>query len=141
MKIGDKGLALIKRCEGMRLDAYLDGGGVPTIGYGSTLGVHMGMSITPGEAERRLIDDLARHDITPYLDGCATTQNQFDAMTSLAFNIGLGRFNGSTVLKRHRQGNYSRAADAFLLWRYDNGRPVKGLLSRREQERELYLAG
>ena len=139
MKIGNNGLALIKRCEGLRLEAYLDGGGVPTIGYGSTHDVHMGMVITPGEAERRLLDDLSRHDITPYLDGCATTQNQFDAMTSLAFNIGLDRFNGSTVLKRHRAGNYDRAGDAFLLWKYIKGVPSKGLLSRREQERELYL--
>jgi lysozyme len=60
-------------------------------------------------------------------------------MTSLAFNIGLDRFNGSTVLKRHRQGNYSRAADAFLLWKYIAGRPSKGLLNRREAERLLYL--
>jgi lysozyme len=139
MKISDAGLALIKRAEGLRLDAYLDGGGVPTIGYGSTRNVHMGMTITPGEAERRLLEDLGRHDITPHLDGSATSQCQFDAMTSLAFNIGLDRFNGSTVLKRHRQGNYPRAGDAFLLWRYDNGRAVPGLLNRREAERELYL--
>jgi lysozyme len=139
MKINDRGLALIKRAEGMRLDAYQDGGGVWTIGYGSTHGVYKGMTITPGEAERRLLEDLERHDITPYLDGCATTPNQFAAMTSLAFNIGLDRFNGSTVLKRHRLGNYSRAADAFLLWKYDNGRVVQGLLNRREAERELYL--
>lgn len=140
MKISDAGIALIKRAEGLRLDAYLDGGGVPSIGYGSTKGVQLGMVITPGEAERRLLDDLSRHDITPYLDGCATSQCQFDAMTSLAFNIGLDRFNGSTVLKRHRQGNYPRAADAFLLWVYDNGRRVKGLENRREAERMLYLA-
>jgi lysozyme len=139
MQISPKGLALLKRFEGLRLDAYLDGGGVPTIGYGSTKGVHMGMVITPGEAERLLLGDLSRHDITPYLDGCATSQCQFDAMTCLAFNIGLDRFNGSTVLKRHRQANYPRAADAFLLWHFDNGKPVKGLLSRREQERMLYL--
>jgi lysozyme len=139
MKISDRGLALVKRAEGLRLDAYLDTGNVPTIGYGSTLGVHMGMTITPGEAERRLMDDIGRHDITPYLDNCPTTQNQYDAMTSLAFNIGLDRFNGSTVLKRHRQGNYPRAGDAFLLWCYDNGRKIAGLLNRREAERELYL--
>jgi lysozyme len=139
MRISDKGLALIKRAEGLKLDAYQDGGGVWTVGYGSTLDVHRGMVITPGEAERRLLEDLGRHDITPYLDGCATTQSQFDAMTSLAFNIGLDRFNGSTVLKRHRLGNYSAAAAAFLLWKFDNGRLVLGLLNRREQERLLYL--
>jgi lysozyme len=90
MRISEKGLALIKRFEELRLEAYFDGGGVPTLGYGSTLGVRMGMTITPGEAERRLFADIERHDIDPYLDGAPTTQNQYDAMQSLAFNIGLG---------------------------------------------------
>ena len=139
MTINDAGLALIKRAEGLRLEAYQDGGSVWTIGYGSTLGVHKGMVITPGEAERRLLEDLSRHDITPYLDGCATTPNQFAAMTSLAFNIGLDKFHGSTVLKRHKQGNYDRAASAFALWCYDNGKRVQGLINRREAERQLYL--
>jgi lysozyme len=140
MKIGDKGLALIKQSEGLRLDAYRDGGGVWTIGYGSTRGVTPGMVITPGEAERRLMDDLTRHDISPLLDGARTTQNQFDAMTSLAFNIGLSRFGNSTVLKRHKLGNYQAAGNAFLLWKFDNGKLVKGLLNRREAERMLYLS-
>jgi lysozyme len=150
MKIGDKGLGFIKRAENLRLDAYLDGGGVPTIGYGSTHGVHMGMVITPGEAERRLLNDVSRLDIAPYLDGAATTQNQFDAMQSLAFNIGLGDpfhkpkpipgFRSSSVLKFHKIQKYNRAADSFLLWDRDNGREVKGLLNRREAERMLYLA-
>ena len=140
MKINDAGLALIKRAEGLRLDAYQDGGGVWTIGYGSTLGVHKGMVITPGEAERRLFDDLSRHDITPFICDCATTDNQFSAMTSLAFNIGLERFRGSTVLKRHKLANYPAAANAFLLWVYDNGKRVKGLENRRQAERMLYLS-
>ena len=139
MKIGNAGLALIKKAEGLRLDAYQDQGGVWTIGYGSTLGVHAGMTITPGEAERRLTDDIARHDITPLLTG-KTSQNQFDAMTSLAFNIGLHRFEQSTVLKRHNAGNYPAAANAFLLWRFIAGKPSQGLLNRREAERLLYLA-
>jgi lysozyme len=149
MKISDRGLALIKRCENLRLDAYQDSGGVWTIGYGSTLGVHKGMTITPGEAERRLFEDIARLDISPYL-GVPTTQNQFDAMQCLAFNIGLGDpdhkpkpisgFRTSTVLRMHRAGNYAKAADAFLLWKYDNGKVVPGLLNRREAERDLYLS-
>jgi lysozyme len=150
MRISDKGLAFIKRAEGLRLEAYKDGGGVLTIGYGSTRGVTAGMSITPGEAERRLLDDISRHDITPYLDGASTTQNQFDAMQSLAFNIGLGDpfhkpkqipgFRTSSVLKFHKVGKYNRAADSFLLWDRDNGREVQGLLNRREAERLLYLS-
>jgi lysozyme len=61
-------------------------------------------------------------------------------MTSLAFNIGLSRFGNSTVLKRHKLGNYQAAGSAFLLWRFDNGKLVKGLLNRREAERMLYLS-
>jgi lysozyme len=137
-QINDAGLALIKRWEGLKLDAYQDGGGVWTIGYGSTLGVAKGQSITPGEAERLLKDDLGRHDIEPMLTA-PTNDNELAAMTALAFNIGLERFRGSTVLKRHNLGNKPGAANAFLLWKYDNGRAVQGLLNRREAERELYL--
>jgi len=149
MKISAKGLALIKRFESLRLEAYQDGGGVWTIGYGSIKGVHKGMIITPGEAERRLLEDIERLNIDPFLDGAATTQNQYDSMQSLAFNIGLGDpfrkpiaegFRTSSVLKFHKVGKYNRAADSFLLWRRDNGRVVQGLLNRREQERELYLS-
>lgn len=140
MQISSAGLALIKRAEGLRLEPYLDRpNGVWTIGYGSTRGVTKGQVITPGEAERLLIEDLERHDIGPLLGGCATMQREFDAMTSLAFNIGLERFRNSTVLKRHRLGNKMGAANAFLLWRYDNGKVVPGLLHRREAEREMYL--
>jgi lysozyme len=149
MKISDAGLALIKRAEGLRLDAYDDGGGIWTVGYGSTLGVHRGTSVTPGEAERRLMEDIARLDISPYLDGAPTTQNQFDAMQSLAFNIGLGDpfhkpmiggFRSSSVLKFHKVGKYNRAADSFLLWVKDGGKVIKGLQNRREAERLLYLS-
>jgi lysozyme len=149
MKISDAGLALIKRAEGLRLDAYLDTGNVWTVGYGSTLGVHRGTSVTPGEAERRLMEDIARLDISPYLDGAPTTQPQFDAMQSLAFNIGLGDpfhkppiggFRSSSVLKFHKVGKYNRAADSFLLWVKDGGKVIKGLQNRREAERLLYLS-
>jgi lysozyme len=150
MKLSDTGLALIKRAEGLRLEAYFDGGGVLTIGYGSTRGVTKGMIITPGEAERRLLEDVAHHDITPYLDGAPTKQCQFDAMTALAFNIGMGDpfhkpkqiagFRTSSVLKFHKIGKYNRAADSFRLWVYDNGTRVHGLENRREAERLLYLS-
>jgi lysozyme len=141
MNISDIGVALIKRSEGLRLDAYKDTGGVWTIGYGSTRGVHEGMTITPGEAERLLLEDISHHDINPLLNGCPTKQCQFDAMTSLAFNIGLERFRNSTVLKRHKLGNFMGAANAFLLWVYDNGRKEPGLVKRREAERRIYLGG
>lgn len=140
MQISDEGLALLKRFEGCKLTAYQDGGGVWTIGYGSTDGVREGQTISQSEADEKLETDVEDHDITDLLEGAETSQNQFDAMTSLAFNIGIDAFAGSSVLKRHKEGNYPRAADCFLLWKYDNGVVVPGLLKRRNAERELYLS-
>jgi lysozyme len=141
MKISDRGIAFIREAEGCRLSAYLDGGGVATIGVGHTKGVKMGQTITQFEADELLRMDLQDHDISPLLGDAKTTQSQYDAMTSLAFNIGLNSFRNSTVLKRHKLGNAVGAANAFLLWRFDNGKPVAGLMRRREAERHLYLEG
>jgi lysozyme len=140
MKISDAGIALIREWEGCKLEAYKDGGGVVTIGVGHTgPDVKMGQTISQFEADEMLKMDLEDHDITPFLDACPTKQNEYDAMTSLAFNIGLERFRNSTVLKRHKLGNKMGAANAFLLWHFDNGKSVAGLMRRREAERRLYL--
>jgi lysozyme len=141
MKVSEKGLAFIREWEGCELKAYKDGGGVWTIGVGHTgPDVKPGMTITQFEADELLRLDVEDHDITDLLRGAPTTQNQFDAMSSLAFNIGLTRFANSTVLKRHRIGNKIGAANAFLLWHFDNGKPVRGLMRRREAERKVYLS-
>jgi lysozyme len=141
MHISKNGLAFIREWEGCKLTAYKDSGGVWTIGVGHTgKDVHKGQTISQFEADELLEMDLQEHDISLYLDGCPTTQNQFDAMCSLAFNIGLERFRNSTVLKRHKLGNKIGAGNAFLLWHFDGGVPVKGLMRRREAERKLYLS-
>lgn len=139
-KINAAGLALIKQFEGLRLKAYLCPANVWTVGYGST-GSHVkqGMVITEAEAEALLRDDLERFEAgVDKLAGDAT-DNQFSAMVSLAFNIGLDAFERSTVLKRHKLGNHMGAANAFLLWNRGGGRILKGLVRRREAERALYL--
>jgi lysozyme len=142
MKINDEGKALVKRFEGLRLDAYRCPAGVATIGYGST-GPHvrMGMTIAPGEADRLLDKDLARFEmgVKAMVTGIPTNPDQFSAMVSLAFNIGLGAFATSTVLKRHKLGNKIGAGNAFLMWNKAGGQVLKGLMRRREAERELYL--
>ena len=141
MKVSEKGLAFIREWEGCELKAYKDGGGVWTIGVGHTgPDVKPGMTITQFEADELLRLDVEDHDISRFLGDVPTSQNQFDAMSSLAFNIGLERFRNSTVLKRHKLGNKMGAANAFLLWHFDNGKPVKGLMRRREAERKVYLA-
>lgn len=141
-RINDAGLALVKRFEGLRLEAYRCPAGILTIGYGST-GPHVreGMIITPGEAERFLMLDLRRfeHGVDAMTDMVPTNDNQFSACVCLAFNIGLGAFATSTVLKKHKRKDYIGAANAFLLWNKARGVVLKGLVKRREDERSLYL--
>src|SRR6476661_9330104 len=117
MKISDKGLALIKASEGLRLTAYRCPAGVLTLGYGST-GPHVkqGMVITEAEAE-----DLLRKDVARFEDGVShivgtCTQGQFDALVSFAFNLGIGALMSSTLLKRHKAKDYKGAAEQFLRW-------------------------
>ena len=140
MQINDKGLALIKRFEGLRLEAYRCPAGVLTIGYGST-GPHVkrGMVITEEEAEALLRKDLERFEEGVGVIAGHATSDQFSAMVSLAFNIGLGAFATSTVVKRHKLGNHMGAANAFLMWKRAGGRILDGLIRRREAERRLYL--
>jgi lysozyme len=142
MKINAKGLELVKRFEGLRLEAYRCPAGVLTIGYGST-GPHVkqGMVITPGEAERLLVKDLSRFEtgVGAMVTGVPTNADEFSALVALSFNIGLNALGKSTVLRRHKQGNKVGAANAFLMWNKAGGRILSGLVRRREAERELYL--
>jgi lysozyme len=138
--ISAAGRKFINDREADKLRAYQDGGGVWTIGRGHTgSDVHPGMEITEAESDRLFDLDLADHNIEPLLDGVPAKQCEYDAMTSLAFNIGMERFRNSTVLKRHKLGNRIGAANAFLLWKFDNGNVVPGLVHRRELERKMYL--
>lgn len=137
--INDAGRKLIREWEGYRIKAYLDGGGVPTICTGHTGGVHLGTVVSDADCDRFFALDLADHNIEPLLGDAPTTDNQYAALTSLAFNIGMTAFRGSTVLKRHKLGNRIGAANAFLMWHFDNGKSIAGLMNRREAERRLYL--
>lgn len=141
-KINAAGLALVKRFEGCELTAYRCPANVLTIGYGST-GPHVkeGMTITEEEAEALLLKDLRRfeHGVEVLVGNAKTTDDQFSAFVSLAFNIGLSAFAGSTALKRHKLGNRIGAANAILLWNKAKGVVLKGLVRRREAERKLYL--
>lgn len=141
-EINAKGLALIKSFEGLRLDSYRCPAGIATIGYGHTgPDVRIPMTITEERAEELLSGDLRRFRIgvDVMLEGIPTTDDQFSAMVSLAYNIGLGAFATSTLLKRHKGKNYTGAANAFLMWVKAGGRTLPGLVRRREAERKLYL--
>jgi lysozyme len=139
-KINEAGLDLIKSFEGLRLHAYLDGGGVPTIGYGHIKGVRMGQIISDEQATEFLREDL--HEAETGVDKRVPTdisENQFAACVSLAFNIGIGAFGGSTLVRRLSAGDERGAADQFLKWNKDNGKVVAGLTRRRQAERALFL--
>lgn len=138
MKIGQRGLALIKQYEGCRLKAYKCPAGVWTIGYGST-GPHVGAGkvITQAEAEALLRQDLVRFE-RAVAQADSATQNQFDAMVSLAFNIGIGAFQKSSVLRKHNAGDHAGAKASFALWNKAGGRVLSGLVTRRAAEADLY---
>lgn len=144
MKISDSGLAALKREEGCKLTAYPDSRGVWTIGTGHTgkvdgVAVHKGMIITQDTADRLLHDDLS------WVERCIAdwitvvlNQNQYDALCSLIFNIGVNAFIGSTVRRQLNAGNYTAAADAFLKWSRAGSNPTI-LAPRRGRERAMFL--
>lgn len=132
---------LIKRNEGCELTAYRDSVGVLTIGYGHTGDdVTEGLRITQQQAEALLRQDLEKFQdgVDDLVTGDAS-DNQFGAMVSLAFNIGLGNFRTSSVLRNHNAGDHQATADAFLLWNKAGGHVLPGLDRRRHEERALYL--
>lgn len=141
-QIGAAGLALIKEFEGLELKAYLCPAKVWTIGYGST-GPHVtpGQVITEAQAEARLQRDLDRFEDAVARAAPGATQAQFDAMTSLAFNIGIGAFLKSSVLRLHKAGEHRAAAEAFGMWVKGGGRVLPGLQRRRAKEADLYRRG
>jgi len=141
MIISKRGLNLIKKWEALRLTAYQDTGGVWTIGYGHTgLDVKRDMTITKARADELLAADVkwAENGVKRALGGAAVTQNQFDAMVSLAFNIGLHAFRVSTLLRKFKAGDVAGAAGEFPKWKYDGGVVVDGLVNRRAAERALF---
>ena len=144
-EISAEGHALIQQFEGLSLTAYLCPAGKWTIGYGHTDGVQPGESITKAHAETLLKADLVAYGraVDDALGGCDASQHEFDAMVSLAFNIGVAGFRGSTVLRLHRLGDHQGAARAFGMWNKAmvNGRlqEMPGLTRRRAAETAFYL--
>lgn len=140
-----EGIDAIKRHEGLRLDAYPDpaSGGEPwTIGYGHTGGVKRGDRITQEQAEQFLADDVATCQAA--IDACVTvplTEGQRWALTSFAFNLGVGALRKSTLLRKLNAGDYQGAADEFGRWVNAAGKPMPGLVKRRADERTMFLDG
>lgn len=138
--IGPRGRELIRTFEGLRLEAYDDGTGVWTIGYGHTRDVHKGMVITRATAEWLLDDDLKEAEAgVDRLIRVQLNEAMRDALASFVFNLGAGQRVARSELVSHvNAGNNFSAARAFLNWSMAGGRPMRGLLKRRLAEASLY---
>ena len=139
MKLSANGRALIKSFEGLSLTAYPDAHGY-SIGYGH-FGAKPGDVITREEADRLFDQDVVKYEMAVSLTTPHATEQQFDAMTSLAYNVGAQGFTDSTVARLHNMGDYAGAADAFRMWNKSQGKVHQGLVARREKERSVYLNG
>lgn len=138
---------LIAKFEGLRLRSYLDSAGIWTIGYGSTKDPYTGVSVKQGQTISKataldwLQKDIAQRQVAiRKLVKVPITSNQMAAITSLAYNIGLGAFQKSTLLRLlNQKAPITEIADQFLRWNKVNGKELKGLTNRRILERELFL--
>ena len=146
MKISAKGLAMIEGFEGCLLKASNKLDGVWTIGYGQT-GSYYGKKVGKGMTTTKALAHawLRDHSIKTYEAAVAKAvkvpinQNQFDALVSFAYNVGIGAMAGSTAVRRLNQGDYTGAADALTMWTRCNGKVLPGLVRRRKEERALFL--
>lgn len=135
------GKDLIKKYEGLKLTSYLCPAGVPTIGWGHTYGVKLNRTISVEEAEVLLDHDYqeAEDDVLEVIT-IPLTENQLGALTSFVFNLGVGKLIGSTLRKKLNTGDYVGAAEEFDKWVFSKGKKLNGLVKRRAEERQLFLA-
>jgi lysozyme len=146
MKMTDEGLALIKRFEGLRLDAYRDAVGIWTIGYGHTSlagapKVTAGLKLTEIEAH-----EILTRDVEVFAKGVQQavtielTDLQFSALVSFAFNVGLSAFKRSSVLAAVNSRDFDAVPRRLILWTKAGGRVLPGLVRRRAAEGALFVS-
>ena len=166
-QINYAGLGIVKRFEGLEdgdpttvnLDPYVCPGGVWTIGWGHAIFYNNRMlrHRNPGDKEIAIslypdgltveqAGELLKSDMVKYTlqlenasKGILLDDNQFSALVSFVFNVGIGNFKASTLLKKLRGGDYLGAADELPKWRRSNGIILRGLVLRRAAERDLFL--
>ena len=153
MTTSNNGQQVIKNFEGLRLNAYRDSAGVWTIGYGSTR-YHDGKPVKPGDklASEAQASALFNNTLGYYEDAVnhfvkvPLTQHQFDALVSFTYNLGTGALQGSTLLRKLNEKDYTGAADQFLLWdkitdpATGQKRVLDVLAQRRSEERTLFIS-
>jgi lysozyme len=141
MQYSKSGLHLTEQFEGCKLVAYPDSKGVPTIGWGHTAGVHLGMTCTQAQAEIWLQEDIAWAASRVNADvHVPLTQPEYDALVDFTFNCGCGNFEHSTLLKLINKNDLTDAANEFEKWDKCGGVVVAGLLRRRMAEKAEFIS-
>ena len=145
MNTSQTGIDLIKHFEGLSLKAYKCPAGVWTIGYGTT-GVpeaRLGVVISAARAEELLAIDVDKfsRQVWVLVSDVVINQHQMDALIAFAYNVGIGAFKTSTLLKKLLQKDYTGASKEFLRWTKAKGKELPGLVKRRRAESLLFLGG
>ena len=146
LRISPAGMAFIKGYEKEVLHVYNDGYGYPTVGVGHLVkpgdNLKLGQPITKARSDAFFAQDLATH-AKPVDDlvKVRLSQNQYDALVSLVYNIGAGNFRKSLVLTSLNAGDYAGAAEHFGNWIHSAGKVSKGLINRRNAEKKIFAAG
>lgn len=144
MKASDHCINLIKQCEGYESHPYPDAVGIMTIGYGHVIRkgeIFPVDGISEAEATRILCEDLARFEAcVDAMVEVPLSQPQFDALCCWTFNLGCGKLESSTLLKKLNAGDYAGASEEFLKWNKAGGKVLAGLTKRRQAEQDLFLA-
>ena len=141
-QISAEGIILICSFEGLELKAYLDSANIWTIGYGTIIRngvkVKKGDTCTIEQAKAYMASDLKSFESAVNKVKVPLNQNQYDALVSLAYNIGVNAFANSTLLKKLNAQDYKGAAAQFDVWNKVKGKVVQGLVNRRAKERKLF---
>lgn len=141
MKTSKRGLDLIKKYEGVRLQAYKCPAGVWTIGYGHTKSVRQGDKISQYQADDYLLEDIRFAENAVNNLNINLTQGQFDALVSFIFNVGVGNFLKSTLYRKVKANPKDKTIPSeFRKWVYAGGAKLAGLIRRREEEARLYVS-
>lgn len=141
-RINPEGIAFIKQWEGLRLDAYKCSAGEWTIGYGHTATAKEGMKITQTEAERLLYQDLSLYETA--VTRAVTAQlsdNQFAALVSWSYNVGITAMRNSSLIRKLNQGDYGSVPGELARWNKVKGKVNRGLSNRRAAEAGLWARG
>jgi lysozyme len=140
MKTSKEGIDFIKSFEKLRLQAYLCEANKLTIGYGHTRNVKIGQTCTVAEAEQMLAEDIAIAEKAVNTINQELTQNQYDSLVSLCFNIGNENFKTSTLYRKvNTDPNDVTIKGEFVRWVYCKKKKSKGLTRRRIEEAKIYF--